>query len=66
MFNLMTQQCIRRDNHDFRGTGGLSENNRAAGFLPAFCRHRRANALSARDTAKLLSVPRRSVGGMSR
>jgi hypothetical protein len=32
MFNLMTQQRIRRDNHDFRGTGGLSENNRAAGF----------------------------------
>jgi hypothetical protein len=37
MFNLMTQQRIRRENLDFRGTGGLSENNRTAGFLPAFC-----------------------------
>jgi hypothetical protein len=37
MFNLMTQQRIRRENYDFRGSGGLSQNNRAAGFLPAFC-----------------------------
>jgi hypothetical protein len=37
MFNLMTQQRIRWENHDFRRTGGVSENNRAAGFLPAFC-----------------------------
>jgi hypothetical protein len=37
MFNLMTQQRIRRENLDFQGTGGLSENNHASGFLPAFC-----------------------------
>jgi hypothetical protein len=37
MFNLMTQQRLRRENRDFRGTGGLSQDNRAAGFIPAFC-----------------------------
>lgn len=33
----MTSQRIRRENRRFRGTGGLSANNRRVGFLPAFC-----------------------------
>ncbi|MCG6861745.1 MAG: hypothetical protein LJE70_10775 [Chromatiaceae bacterium] len=33
----MTIQGIRRDNERFSGTGGVSENNRGTGFLPAFC-----------------------------
>jgi len=33
----MTIQGIRRDNKRFSGTGGLSENNRGIGFVPAFC-----------------------------
>jgi hypothetical protein len=37
MATLMTSQRIRRENRRFRGTGGLSENNRGAGFVPAFC-----------------------------
>ena len=32
----MTNSRLRRENRSFRGTGGLSQNNRGAGFLPAF------------------------------
>jgi hypothetical protein len=37
MSTLMTSQRIRRENRRYRGTGGLSANNRGAGFAPAFC-----------------------------
>jgi len=37
MATSMTSQRIRRENRCFRGTGGVSANNRASGFLPAFC-----------------------------
>jgi hypothetical protein len=33
----MTSQRIHGENRRFRGTGGLSENNGGAGFVPAFC-----------------------------
>lgn len=33
---LMTNQRIRQENRSYRGTGGISQNNRRAGFLPAF------------------------------
>jgi hypothetical protein len=33
---LLTNQRILRENRGFRGTGGLSQNNRGTGFLPAF------------------------------
>jgi hypothetical protein len=36
MSTLMTSLRIRRENRSFGGTGGLSQNNRGAGFLPAF------------------------------
>jgi hypothetical protein len=37
MATLMSSQRIRRENRRFRGTSGLSENNRGSGFVPAFC-----------------------------
>jgi hypothetical protein len=37
MATSMTSQRIRRENRLFRGTGGISQNNRAGGFVPAFC-----------------------------
>ncbi|MCP5159237.1 MAG: hypothetical protein H6975_07410 [Gammaproteobacteria bacterium] len=32
----MTAQTLRRQNRRFRGTGGVSSENRALGFAPAF------------------------------
>lgn len=32
----MTSRRIRLENRRFHGTGGISENNRTAGFVPAF------------------------------
>jgi len=37
MTTSMTSQRIRRENRLFRRTGGVSANNRSAGFVPAFC-----------------------------
>ena len=36
MANLMTARRLREENQRHRGTGGVSENNRGYGFIPAF------------------------------
>jgi len=33
----MSSQRIRDENRKFAGTGGVSQNNRGYGFVPAFC-----------------------------
>jgi hypothetical protein len=37
MNRLMTCERLREDNQSFAGTGGVSEGNSTAGFIPAFC-----------------------------
>jgi hypothetical protein len=37
MLSLMTRRRIDQENQKFRDTGGVSRNNRGAGFHPAFC-----------------------------
>ena len=37
MLSLMSIQRLRCENRRYRGTRGISQNNRGAGFLPAFC-----------------------------
>jgi hypothetical protein len=53
MSDGMTPQRMRSDNRLFRGTGGLSRNNRRAGFVPAF-----------RDTATGRTEPSRRADGL--
>jgi hypothetical protein len=36
MNRLLTTQCLRRQNDEFGGTGGVSAGNRSLGFAPAF------------------------------
>jgi hypothetical protein len=36
MHTLMTNNTLRQENLAFVGTGGLSEENRSSGFIPAF------------------------------
>jgi hypothetical protein len=36
MNNSLTEAVLRRENREFEGTGGRSEENGAAGFSPAF------------------------------
>jgi len=36
MNQAMTESVLRRENHLFRGRGGVSEENRSIGFQPAF------------------------------
>ncbi len=33
----MTSECLRKENLAYGGTGGVSQGNRGAGFIPAFC-----------------------------
>lgn len=33
---LLSAQALRRQNQRYRGTGGISANNQASGFIPAF------------------------------
>lgn len=35
--HLMTSATLERENTQYAGTTGISQNNRAAGFIPAFC-----------------------------
>jgi len=37
MNTLMTYDTLRQQNAYYRDTGGVSRNNRGAGFAPAFC-----------------------------
>lgn len=37
MSSMMTGEKIRSENRKFQSTGGISQNNRSAGFRPAFC-----------------------------
>lgn len=36
MNQVMTDQRLEQENRNFRGSGGISEENRSLGFLPAF------------------------------
>lgn len=36
MKTTLTKTVLRRENRNFRGTGGRSQENRSSGFLPAF------------------------------
>lgn len=33
---VLSQQLLRRQNRTYRGTGGVSKNNRHSGFIPAY------------------------------
>ena len=33
---LLSQQCLEEENRRFKGSRGISQNNRSAGFIPAF------------------------------
>lgn len=33
---ILSQQILQRENRDFAGTSGISENNRALGFVPGY------------------------------
>jgi hypothetical protein len=33
----MTSECLRGENRAYGGTAGVSQGNRTAGFIPAFC-----------------------------
>ena len=37
MNRMMTGENLRKENLAYGGTGGVSGENRAAGFIPAFC-----------------------------
>ena len=37
MNHMMTGENLRKENLAYGGTGGVSNGNRAAGFIPAFC-----------------------------
>ena len=37
MNQLLTSQCLRKENRAYRGTGGVSAGNRTSGLIPAFC-----------------------------
>jgi hypothetical protein len=37
MNRLLSSRCLRKENLAYDGTGGVSEGNRTAGFIPAFC-----------------------------
>jgi hypothetical protein len=37
MNRLMTGENLRKENLAYGGTGGVSDGNRTAGFIPAFC-----------------------------
>lgn len=36
MNQAITQRVLERENHAFRGKGGVSEENRSSGFVPGF------------------------------
>ena len=34
---ILSVQALKQQNHEFAGTPGVSQNNRSAGFIPAYC-----------------------------
>ena len=48
MHNLLTTETLRKQNLAFVGTGGVSEENRSGGFLPAFYDRATGRAVLAR------------------